>query len=217
MKIATLAFAATLVLPAVAAAQPGAAPPGAIPPVDPAPQVYTPELDHKLGIGLRLGGMGLESSADPERKAELGGGGVHVSYRFTPRWSIELNIEGMSGELADGRTRQTSMVTLGALLHLTPLATWDWYLAGGLGAVHDNILVGGPDTDVMYEFSEGMVQLGGGVARRWDRVSIGAELRLVGMSRSDEELDGPEFEGRDGPVPLESGGGQFSLTGAYFF
>jgi hypothetical protein len=217
MKITTLAFALTIALPAVAAAQPGAAP-GATPIADPAPaQAVAPELAHKLGVGLRLGGLGLESSADPERKVELGGGGLHLGYRFSARWEIELNLEGMSGELDDGRFRETSMVTLGALLHLTPLRTWDWYLAAGLGAVRDNIRSGGPDTDVMYEFAQGMFQLGGGVARRWDRVSVGAELRLIGMGRNDEELDGPQFAGKDGPVPLESGGGQLSLTGTYFF
>lgn len=215
MKKTTLAaiVATTLALPALATAQPGAAPPA-----DPTPvTTAAPELAHKLGVGLRIGSLGLESSADPERTIELGGGGLHLGYRLGARWTLELNLEGMSGAQEDGRFRETSMATLGARLHLAPLRAWDWYLAAAIGGARDRILAGDQGSDVMYEFSEGVIQLGGGVARRWDRFSLGAELRLIGMTRNDEQLDGPQFAGKDGPVPLESGGGQLSFTGSYFF
>src|SRR5690606_25570411 len=89
-----LATAASLLLLAgSAAAQPGAyAPPAAPPPAAPEPP--------RWGIGLRTTALSLVNQADERDHTELGGGGLHLRYRFASHWRAELTLEGAAGEPA---------------------------------------------------------------------------------------------------------------------
>ena len=62
-----------------------------------------------------------------------------------------------------------------------------------------------------------LLPVGVGVERRFDSVGIAAQLYGVGLERNDEELDGPAYVGREGPVPERSSGGLFQIVGNYYF
>jgi hypothetical protein len=105
------------------------------------------------------------------------------------------------------------------MFHINPDDNWRWSGLLGIGGVHDEISVEKNGERVTTaEFEEGLVRLGVGLERRFDRWGIEAQLYGVGFQRNDDKLDGPAYEGRDGgPVPAHSSGGEFLLLGNYYF
>jgi hypothetical protein len=184
--------------------------------------------ERNWGIGVHLGGLGLEPrNADGDEltegtsdKIDLGAAGLQLRYRLHRRWELELAATHLAGELGDtGAERHSGALVLGVMFHINPDANWRWSGLFGIGGVHDEISVEKNGERVTTaEFAEGMVRLGIGLERRFDRWGIEAELYGVGFQRNDEKLDGPAYEGRDGgPVPAHSSGGEFLLLGNYYF
>jgi hypothetical protein len=184
--------------------------------------------ERNWGIGIHLGGLGLEPrNADGDEltegtsdKIEMGAAGVQLRYRLHRRWELELAATHMAGELGDtGAERHSGSLVLGVMFHINPDSSWRWSGLFGIGGVHDEISVEKDGERVTTaEFAEGLVRLGIGLERRFDRWGIAAQLYGVGFQRNDEELDGPAYEGRPGgPVPAHSSGGEFLLIGNYYF
>lgn len=172
----------------------------------------------RLGVGLHASSTSLsdpnDDGADP---VELGGGGLQVRYRLAPKWELELSLGGASAETAEA-DREMGVASLGVLYHFNPASKWVWSVLGGIGAAGETVTIksnGEPATE--RELENGMLYLGGGLERRFGRFSIAAELRLVGISRDEEAADGPEFAGKDSPVPREMSGGQLRLMGTFYF
>lgn len=172
----------------------------------------------RLGVGVHAASTSLsdnnDESADP---VELGGGGLQIRYRLAPRWELELSVGGASSETSE-LDREMGIGSLGVLYHFNPASRWVWSVLGGFGGAGETVTIKvGGDAATEREFENGLIYLGGGLERRFGRFSVAAELRLVGMTRDDEAADGPEFAGKDSPVPREMSGGQLRLMGTYYF
>lgn len=219
---------------APALAQPGAPPPTLTPapayivtpvPVAPVPVVIVvaPEPP-RWGIGLHLGGMGVKSEADLDdddaQKTDLGVIGVQLRFRLHRRWELELDLSHMEGELEGpgGLTRSSGAVVLGGMFHINPDSRWLWSILAGVGGTRDRVwFEKDGDRETQAELAGGLFRIGVGVERRFDSLGIAAQLYGVGLERNDEELDGPAYVGRDGPVPERSSGGLFQIVGNYYF
>lgn len=184
--------------------------------------------ERNWAIGLHLGGLGLEPrNADGDELVEgdsdsigLGAVGLQLRYRLHRRWELELAATHMEGELGDtGAMRHSGSLVLGVMFHINPGSSWLWSGLFGIGGAHDEITVEKNGEEVTTaEFSEGLVRLGIGLERRFDRFGVAAQLYGVGLRRNDDELDGPAYQGRDGgPVPARSSGGEFLLLGNFYF
>jgi len=236
-----------LVAPGDAAAQPpgatidGSSPPGAAPPqYAPAPQYAPPPYGPpppvvvvarpppsfpRWGIGVHLGGLGVTSERDRDDggdadKTDLGLVGLQLRFRLHRRWELELDVSAMGGELSGpGDTRRTTgAVILGGMFHINPDSRWLWSVLLGVGGARDRIWYEkNGDRVTQAEFAEGLVRLGIGLERRFGSWGLAAQLYGVGLARDEDQLDGPEFVGRDGPVPEKSSGGLFQLVASYYF
>jgi hypothetical protein len=195
--------------------------PGAMPP--PGTVVYRPAPEFlRWGIGVHLGGMGVAPEGDDtgERQTDLGLVGLQLRFRLHRRWELELDFSYMEGELPDlGETRRSSgAVILGGMFHINPHSRWLWSVLFGVGGTRDRIWYEKQDERVtVAEFAGGLGRLGIGLERRFERWGLAAQLYGVGMSRDEEELDGPAYAGREGPVPERSSGGLFQLVANYYF
>lgn len=176
----------------------------------------------RWSVGVHLGGLGVVSARDEDAKnqTEMGLVGVQLRYRLHRRWELELDVSAMGGELpGPGDTRRTSgAVIVGGMFHINPDSPWLCSVLFGVGGVRDLVWYEKDgDYETQAEFIEGLGRVGFGVERRFDRVGVAAQLYGIGMVREDEELDGPDYIGRDGPVPEESSGGLFQLVASYYF
>jgi hypothetical protein len=236
-----LAFAAALPIVALAgtaSAQPayGYGPPGdcdCAPPAAPAygygPAVpivvpQSPDLVHRLGVGLHGMGLAIANREDPDADpTQLGGGGLQVRYRLTRRWELELGIGALQQhdeETGEPIGSVFHTATLGALFHMRPGHHWDWYLVGALGAMHE----GEHDDDHDTRDARPMAQLGIGVQYRWTHLAIGADFRAVGigpLEKDAAEPGAPTTQGKigGGSTSDDEGdaGGQFTLAATYYF
>ena len=228
--LSAVALSTLIGAPGPAAAQPGAPPPpppayAAPPPaVVPVVIVAAPPRVRRWGIGLHLGGMGVESDADQgdaeAQKTDLGLVGVQLRFRLHRRWELELDLSHMEGELdgPGGLTRSSGAVILGGMFHINPDDRWLWSVLMGIGGARDRVWYEKEgDRVTQAEFAEGLFRLGVGLERRFDRWGLAAQLYGVGLERDEEELDGPAYIGRDGPVPEHSSGGLFQIVANYYF
>ncbi|HTE53702.1 MAG TPA: hypothetical protein VK698_22765 [Kofleriaceae bacterium] len=228
--LSAVALSTLIGAPGPAAAQPGAPPPpppayAAPPPaVVPVVIVAAPPRVRRWGIGLHLGGMGVESDADQgdaeAQKTDLGLVGVQLRFRLHRRWELELDLSHMEGELdgPGGLTRSSGAVILGGMFHINPDDRWLWSVLMGIGGARDRVWYEKEgDRVTQAEFAEGLFRLGVGLERRFDRWGLAAQLYGVGLERDEEELDGPAYIGRDGPVPEHSSGGLLQIVANYYF
>jgi hypothetical protein len=214
---------ALLVGAAAAHAQPGAPPPPPPPHAGPPAVVYqaAPSIP-RWGIGLHLGGLGVTSERDRDdaNETEMGVVGLQLRYRLHRRWELELDLSYMEGELPglEDVRRSTGALILGGMFHINPDSRWLWSVMAGIGAARDRIWYEKDgDRHTQAEFAEGVARLGVGLERRVGNWGLAAQLYAIGMSRDEEELDGPAYEGQDGPVPERSSGGLFQIVGNYYF
>ncbi len=207
-----------------AAAQAPGAPPHYAPPPGPPSTVVQQAAPafRRWGIGAHLGGLGVISARDEdaENETEMGLVGVQLRYRLHRRWELELDVSAMGGELAGpgDRRRTTGAVILGGMFHINPDSRWLCSVLLGVGAARDLVWYEKDGDHVTEaEFIEGLGRIGFGLERRFDRWGIAAQLYAIGMARDEEELDGPDYIGRDGPVPEESSGALFQMVANYYF
>jgi hypothetical protein len=169
------------------------------------------EARGRFGVGIRTTRQSLTDDAGQLGDASLRGGGVQARYRLGDRWSLELAIEGTHTTVAGGRYQHTvTPVSLSAFFHLTPRSSWDFYLLAGMGGVVQEITLTRADGTTMTEDGDGsMVHMGFGVERELGPFGVGAELRALGMSCS-ENCETSQ-------IPVESTGSQLNLTLTYYF
>lgn len=166
---------------------------------------------HRLGVGLRVGGIGLDHS-DTGDEQQFGVGGLVARYRFSRHFEAELAIDHGNQQLEDGYVTdfQLTTVTASLLVHMRPNADWDWYLLGGLGG-NDRRWKG--DSDEAAD-ARAHLAVGIGVERRFEHLVLGGELRALALGPREEE----------GVRTLEvrtdeagQGAGQFSLYAGWYF
>jgi hypothetical protein len=204
---------------------PGGMPAGVVmmPAVAPAPERWQ---QHRFGIGLRFGSMGIEDKDAAGRTMEEGQqfatGGLVARYRATRRLELELSfdhgtqqIEGDDGELYETDLELTT-ATASVLFHMRPQARWDWYLLGGLG-VNDRRFHGDPDE---LADTRGHVAIGAGLERRWEHLVLGVELRALAIGPKQEEERDVAIAAAAQPVEEEDeglGGGQLTFSAGWYF
>jgi len=191
------------------------------------PRQPAPPSSPRWGIGFHIGGMGVESEredddgeGDDARETRLGLIGAQLRFRLHRRWELELGGTYMEGELpGPGRMMRTSgAITLGAMFHLNPDSRWLWSVLAGVGGTRDRIWYRKDgDRVITAEFVEGLIRVGGSLERRFDHWGLAAQLYGVALERDDEELDGPDYIGRDGPVPEQSVGALLQIAANYYF
>jgi hypothetical protein len=184
-----------------------------------APVVATPARGwdgRKLSVGVRVTSLGLRDESAPDAEpASYGGGGLHVRYRFTARWELELALEGLREHREDGM-ESVAGYDAGAIAvryHLTPRSRWDWFALVGVGGMTPTY-----DGEPLEGGELGTFQLGGGVERRFGRVGVAAELRAVGAAPAEHDAGPPAR------MPVEAdpdrrglSGGQLSVAASYHF
>jgi hypothetical protein len=160
-----------------------AAAPVVVPVAAPAPEV---DLSRRLGVGLHVASLAIANHDDPDAEpTQLGGGGLQVRYKLTPRWELELGLSALRQHDDDGMPTGPILhsATLGALFHMRPGKRWDWYLVGAVGGLHE-----GEHDDANAEHQgRAMAQLGIGVDHRWGRLGVGLELRAVGIAPEEDD------------------------------
>jgi len=173
----------------------------------------------RFAVGVRSTALDLESSKHPEQAISMSGGGLHVRYRATRRFEIELGSERTSGARTAGRlARDSQSGTLGTLIRFRPDRAWDWYLIAGVGRTHSDVEFAKVDGSTgAQSFASTHVHFGLGLERRFGSLAFGIETRAVGLARHQDELDAPTYGGRDGPLPTEESGAQLGFTASYYF
>jgi len=170
------------------------------------------------GIGFRTAAQTIAAEGGEDNALHLSGGGIQVRWRWSPRWSLELTAEGLVHESEGGAyTRRMDPGTLAIRYHLTPYRRWDWYLLFGVGGTHTEVTYRKADgqTMVVETAEEAHAHFGAGLERRWRRLGLGAELRFVGLSRDDEQLD--EGVAPSSVIPADESGAQLNLALTYYF
>jgi hypothetical protein len=201
---------AALLLPALSSVALAQGAPGdcadcyVVAPVPTAPPPTEVDLSRRLGVGLHVASLAIANREDPDADpTQLGGGGLQVRYRLTPRWELELGLSALREHDEEHMPvgPQMHTATLGALFHMRPGHHWDWYLVGAVGGIQK-----GDRRDDDAEQGRAMAQLGIGIEHRWRRLGIGLELRAVGIA--------PEEQGEDvRPAARTAGtGGGVSTT-----
>jgi len=182
----------------------------------PAAVVIVEAPRRKLGVSLRMSALGMHPSDDPEAHTDFSGGGLAVSYRINRRWGIELAADHFTEDTEEGTPRELQAVSVSATFHLRPYryARWDGYLIAGLGTA--TAVTEGNQAPVGY----GSAHLGLGLERRFRRLGISAELRMIGMGEAKDEEAQPAAASRMEPRSDEErgiSGGQVSLAATYYF
>ncbi len=211
------AFLATTLVATVAHADgpPGACECGVTP--TPSPTAARPSLP-RWGVGAHLASLSLaEPGAMDDRGTPFAGAGVQLRYRLRPRWQLELTAAHAQEQDVDAAVaRHVDAAALAILFHPRPYARWDLYLLAGVGVTSD----GAPDlTDAEREASRvGDVQLGAGVERRFGRIGVAAELRLLAREPAAAAPTARMTDGTDAAAePQARSGGALTLGATYYF
>ena len=173
----------------------------------------------RLSIGIHASGGGIGDSDDEDaEQLDVGGAGLTARYAVSRRWDIELSAEGLVGE-NDELRRSLGIFTLAGRFRFNPTARWRWSMLAGLGSADEEVEVlnSAGDAILTREFRHGVVTLGGGLERRFGRVGLSAELRVMGLVLDEEELDGPEFAGKNSLIPENSTAGEVRFQATYYF
>lgn len=189
-------------------------PPGWVPSYyypPPPPPPPPAQLGHRWGVGLRLTSQQVAPESAPDEAIQLGGGGLHVRWRFARGFSIELELEGVESDPEATYRRSHGMTTVALAWHLTPGGVWDWFVLAGIGGGQAEVSYQGADGHTMrYRYDQTHARLAVGLERRWHRLGIGAEVGAVGMAKN-----GAEEAPRDDRMQLS--GGQLNLSATYYF
>ena len=212
------AFLATTVAASIARADgpPGTCECAVTPAAAPAAHAGLP----RWGVGLHLASLSLPdpgAMTDRGDAPQYGGAGLQVRYRLTPRWQLELTAAHVEEQVADGAAARTlDAGALAVLFHPRPYARWDWYLLAGVGGTHD---ADPALTDEARQASHvADVQVGGGVERRFGRVGVAAELRLLARQPADDAAATRMTDAAGGDATTDRpGGGALTVAGTYYF
>lgn len=181
----------------------------------PAPvAVVVVEAPRKIGVGLRMSAFGMHPEAAPEQHTDFAGGGLAVSYRIRPRWGLVLTADHFTESQPEGMTettpRELQAISLSAMFHLRPHSRrWNPYVIAGLDAVSEI------SDRAPVQLAGG--HLGAGLERRFRRLGVSAELRMIGLSES--EAEPAPAQSTTAPMEPAAGhaGAQLTLGASYYF
>lgn len=201
--------------PAPVIEPPLAAPQVVAPVVAPVPPPKPADLARRWGVSARMVSMSLGSET---AKTEYGGGGLAASYRINRRWEVALAIDAL--DAPEGP--DLHVTTVSARFHLTPHRRWDWYIVAGLGMIHE-----APPEGESHENADktarGRFHAGVGLARRWRKWSLAAELHSVGVGpvEKSDEAEPMTTERTVPPTAMSTdeslSGGELTVAATFFF
>jgi hypothetical protein len=172
----------------------------------------------RWALGLHLSGMSTDQMIGDEA-VMLGGLGGHLRFRGY-RWGVELAVDGMGAEFAEGKIQRVSVPIQGsALLYLIPEGVFNLYLIGGMRVVPTVISWNYPNVQDDQNFTEFGLHGGIGADLNLGRfVALTADMRFFGVLRSDEEPAGSFYsEVEEGILPSDTTGLQFNVGISFRF
>jgi hypothetical protein len=189
-------------------------PPSYYPPPPPPPQRPRSEV----GLSFRIEGAAFHA-ADTYKGGDVGMGGVGMSLRFrpTPRFALDIGLDALAGIDANGKKRSETPISVLGLLYLNPRSRVQVYLLGGFafsGARVEDRLTGQVEH---YSYFGGM--FGGGLEFRLSRkVALNFDIRGFIRGRTDDQAArNPEFTAADGRTTNTSGGALFTGGLTFYF
>jgi hypothetical protein len=217
------------------AAPPPAPPPQNLPPPPPvrpgapAPYIYRPAPEpfmapREFGVHLRLDAPLLGNNRSND--ASMGGFGVGLRYKPSPRFGLQLSGDFLGGTDYQGDRRRESALTVDGILYVNPRSRWQAYFVGGFGWAKADVRVRGDGslgpaslpvgTEVSHSYFGG--QLGFGLEWRLARhFALNTDLRGFVRGRTGSSQPGPEFRDYAGRSTNTSGGGLFTLGAVVYF
>jgi hypothetical protein len=192
-------------------------------------------MEHRWAIGLSLGGMGVAPEGAPDgSETQFRVGELSVRYRATRRIELQLAMSG-GREVLDDNTDgdlATGTVMLGLRYRFLPEHRWNWFITGGLGGT---VIAPHESSKAERDAAQRPLgMLGLGAERRFRRLALQAELRMVGLGpRKDATEAVPVSGGGATPPPPNTmglvpasaaptyaeqlSGGMFTLGASYYF
>ncbi len=215
-SIASSTLFLALAIPSAASADASAAPSVcASCVVAPAPAPQPVELAHRWSVAARGVSLTLGDPSNDTSKTTYGGGGLSVGYRLNARWELLASFDAL--DAPEGPDLHAAALT--ARFHFHPLHRWDWYALAGLGAVHEVPLEEGDQMSVDGP-TRGQVHAGVGLARRFPRWSLAAELHAVGVGPekpSDTTSVMREAPGSAMSTGDKLSGGELTVAASFYF
>lgn len=222
--VAPVVAAPVVAAPVVAA--PGVAPvvaPPAAPEAGCAPRESV--MANRWAVGLSLGGMSLAPKDAPDDRTGFAIGELALRFRVTPHVELALSAGGGRERTADDMDGDLEVNTaaVSARYRFLPEAAWNFFVMGGIGGAsvtrHDATQQERSDATQPF----GM--LGIGIERRFHHLALEAELRAVGMGRTQDapQSDPPAAGSAAMSVTtmatpgIARSGGSFSVGLSYYF
>jgi opacity protein-like surface antigen len=186
-----------------------APPPAMARPDGPPPFEYEPpprpSFAHRQEFGLNLHLEGATIGRGSNGDASMGGAGLGLRFKPTPRFGIEADVDFLGGHDYQGDNRNETAFTINGLLFLNPRSRAQIYLLAGFG--WSGAHVSSSSFDDHYGYFGG--QVGAGLEVRLSRsFALNLDLRGFIRDRTDQLAQSqPEFTSSDGRTTNTSGGG----------
>jgi hypothetical protein len=195
-----------------------------------------PVMARRWAIGLSIGRLGVAPDGAVEgSEARFSVAELAVRYRATRRLELELGMSGGREVLADGNDGDLAAgsVTLAVRYRFRPEQRWNWFVMGGFGGT---VIAPHASSEAERDGATRPLGMAGlGLERRFRRLALQAELRMVGLGPREDAVEGvPVADGGGAPtkptmpgalLPAsaattyadELGGGMFTLGASFYF
>ena len=145
--------------------------------------------------------------------AGMGGGGLGLRFKPSPRFGIESDVDFVGGHDYQGNDRTETALTFNGLLYLNPRSRAQIYLLAGFGWTTAHVTNSDSSSsplDAHYDYFGG--QAGAGLEIRLSRnFALNGDFRGFIRGRTDALADShPEFTSADGRTTNTSGGVLFT-------
>jgi hypothetical protein len=132
-------------------------------------------------------GIGAAFALESVKPSTPGATGVGLGVlELGGRYRLSLPVEfDLALDLGGSKTVSFGAIYIDARYRFRPLADWDWYLVGGIGAasIADK---NAPDVDKSLR---GSIRGGVGGERRFGQLALNAELKLVAVTSNTDAQD----------------------------
>jgi hypothetical protein len=178
------------------------------------------DMQRRWGVSARAVSLSLysqRSGSSEINTSEYEGGGVAASYRISRRWEVSVALDAL--DTTTGPDLHST--TISARFHLTPHRRWDWYLIAGVGVLHEAPLEG--QEHAAKDPGRGRFHMGAGLARRWHKWSLAAELHSVAVAPKDPAAAPMSTSHATTPTPPAMateerlGGAELTIAATFFF
>ncbi len=172
----------------------------------------------EVGLSFRVEGAAFKA-ADRYTKGDTGMGGVGMSLRFrpTPRFALDIGLDALAGIDANGFHRSETPLSIIGMLYLNPKSKVQVYMLGGFGFSGARVENTQTGTVEHYSYFGGI--FGGGLEFRVSqKIALNFDVRGFIRGRTDDQAaNHPEFTAQDGRTTNTSGGALFTGGVTFYF